>query len=281
MLDSHGPLQYNLHAPGLELMNQNDLTALKNWFEAYCASFSTPVAEDQRNITVKQDHTHEVCLNAVRIAQELGLDGEQVLLAETIALFHDVGRFSQYRQYRTFDDSLSVNHAALGAKVLLENHVLRDLSKHDQDMIIRSVTLHNVFSLPEGLDESSLLFARLIRDADKLDILRVVIEYFGQEAGSRAEAVALGLPDGPGYSPAVLSCLMRGEMARKADLETLNDFKLLQLAWLYDLNFTASLRMVSERDTIQKLAAMLPRNEEIAHAVDLVREYVRGKLNSC
>lgn len=262
-------------------MNQNDLTALKNWFANYCASFSTPVAEDQRNIAIKQDHTHEVCLNAVRIARELRLNEERVLLAEAIALFHDVGRFSQYRQYKTFDDSISVNHAALGAKVLLENDVLRDLPKQDRDSIIRSVTLHNVFSLPEGLDERSLLFARLIRDADKLDILRVVIEYFGQDAGSRAEAVALGLPDAPGYSPAVLASLKRGEMARKADLANRNDFKLLQLGWLYDLNFTASLRMVAERDYIQKLAAMLPRNEEITQVVDLVRAYVREKLNDC
>jgi putative nucleotidyltransferase with HDIG domain len=262
-------------------MNQNDLTALKNWFATYSASFSTPVAEDQRNITVKQDHTRQVCLNAVRIAQELRLDHQGVLLAETIALFHDVGRFSQYRQYKTFDDSLSVNHAALGAKILLENNVLRDLAKQDQDLIVRAVTLHNVFSLPEDLDENSLLFAKLVRDADKLDILRVVIEYFGQDAGNRAEAVALGLPDAPGYSPVVLSCLKRGEMARKADLATRNDLKLLQLAWLYDLNFTASLRMISERDTIRKLEAMLPRNEDIAQAIDSVREYVRRKLNTC
>jgi len=143
------------------------------------------------------------------------------------------------------------------------------------------VTLHNVFSLPEKLDESTLLFARLVRDADKLDILRVVIDYFGQERGSRAEAVALGLPDGPGYSPAVLASLKRGDMVRKADLKTRNDIKLLQLAWLYDLNFAASLRMVEERDYIQKLAAALPRNAEMDQVLGLVREYVQGKLKTC
>ena len=165
--------------------------------------------------------------------------------------------------------------------MLLEHNVLGSLPKHDQDIIVRSVTLHNVFTLPEGLDEQSLLFARLIRDADKLDILRVVIEYFEQDKGSRAEAVALGLPDEPeGYSPAVLACLVRGEMATKAALTTLNDFKLLQLAWLYDLNFTCSLRMVVERDYIRKLADMLPRNTEIARAIETVRCYVdKGSRN--
>jgi len=260
-------------------MNADALQSLKTWFQNYVHSFSLPVPEDQRNIAIKQEHTHQVCLNAVRIAEDLGLDQQDIRIAEAIALFHDIGRFSQYQQYKTFDDSISVNHAVLGARLLLENNVLRDLPKHDQDLIVLTVTLHNVFSLCEGLDEKSLLFARLIRDADKLDILRVVIEYFGQEKESRAEAVALGLPDLPGYSQAVLACLVRGEIARKDVLTTLNDFKLLQLAWLYDLNFTCSLGMVEERGYIRKLAGLLPQNEEIAGAIGIVREYVRGKLN--
>jgi hypothetical protein len=256
-------------------MDQNELISLKGWFAGYCASFSLPTEVDQRNIDIKRKHTHEVCLNALRIAGDLGLDGQETRLSEAIALVHDVGRFPQYQQYQTFDDSISINHAILGAKVLLENNVLGDLPKNDQDVIVRSVTLHNVFSLPEGLDETSLLFARLIRDADKLDILRVVIEYFEQNEGERAQAVALGLPDMPErYSPEVLACLVRGEMARKESLTTLNDFKLLQLAWLYDLNFTCTLRMVRERDYIRKIAEMLPRNEEIRRAIETVRGYV-------
>jgi hypothetical protein len=109
----------------------------------------------------------------------------------------------------------------------------------------------------------------------------VVIEYFEQDEGRRAEAVVLGLPDVPEeYSPMVLACLVRGEMARKDALTTLNDFKLLQLAWLYDLNFTCSLQMVVERDYIQKLAEMLPRNKEISGAIEIVRTYVdKGSRN--
>jgi len=261
-------------------MDRNELTSLKQWFDEYCASFSTPVREDQRNFVVKRDHTREVCLNAVRIATDLKLSEHDVLLAEAAGLFHDVGRFPQYQQYRTFDDSISVNHAALGAKVLLEKNVFRGLPKPEQDLIVRSVSLHNVFFLPELLDKRTLLFARLVRDADKLDILRVVLEYFEQDEGSRAEAVALGLPDAPGYSQEVLACLKRGEMARKADLKTLNDFKLLQLAWMYDLNFASSLRVVLERGYIGKLVSMLPNTAEIAEAAGLVRASVDRRLRA-
>jgi len=261
-------------------MNQDELIIFKNWFAGYCASFSTPVREDQRNISIKQDHTQQVCLNALRISSDLKLNEQETLLAETIALFHDIGRFLQYQQYKTFDDSISVNHAALGITVLLEDGVLQGLPKKDQELILHAVTLHNVFSLPEELDDRTRLFAQLARDADKLDIMRVVIQFFEQEAGDRAEAVALGLPDAPGYSPEVLASLMRGEMARKADLKLQNDFKLLQLAWLYDFNFASSLRMVLERGYIDQLAGMLPASEEFKRAVEHIRSYVDGKLRA-
>ncbi|HET7318046.1 MAG TPA: HD domain-containing protein [Nitrospirota bacterium] len=259
-------------------MNQENLIALKDWFAGYAASFSTPAAEEQRNIAIKRDHTYEVCGNALRIARDLGLSEGEALLAEAVALLHDVGRFSQYRQYRTFDDSVSVNHAALGVKVLLETKALEGLPQHDRDLIVRAITLHNVFSLPEGLDETTLLFARLIRDADKLDVMRVVLEFFGQKEESRADAVGLGLPDEPGYSPVVVASLARREMAKKSDLTTLNDFKLLQLAWLYDLNFASSLRMVLERGYIDRLAGLLPDTDEIRRAVAVVRAAVDERL---
>ncbi len=258
-------------------MDDKELVSFKKWFAEYCASFTTPVQEDQRNISVKQDHTHEVCLNALQIGRSLRMNGENLLLAETIALFHDVGRFPQYQLYKTFDDGISVNHAALGAKVLREQNVLEGLPKHDQDLIIHAVALHNVFSLPEGLDDSILLYVKLVRDADKLDILRVAIEYFEQERGERAEAVGLGLPDDPGYSPGVLESLERGKMARKSDLRTLNDFKLLQLTWLFDLNFAGSLRMVRERGYVETLERLLPSNDRIKRAIDGVRSYVNRK----
>jgi hypothetical protein len=189
-----------------------------------------------------------------------------------------VGRFPQYQQYKTFDDDVSANHAALGAKVLLEKAVLRGLPEQDQNLILHAVTLHNVFVLPEVLDEKTRLFTNLIRDADKLDIWRVFIEYYGQDHDSRATAVALGLPDTPDYSPVILARLQHGEMALKSDLKTLNDFKLLQLTWLYDLNFTSSLQMVLERGYIDNMAAVLPENDEIRQAIDRVRAYVSRKL---
>jgi hypothetical protein len=259
-------------------MNFEELQSLEDWFYAYCDSFSMTEAEDQLNIALKQVHTQEVCLNAVRIAQDLKMDPQSSALAEAPALFHDVGRFPQYKQYKTFDDSISTNHAALGTRVLRENKTLEKLAKQDQKIIVRSVALHNVFSLPANLDDETRLFAELVRDADKLDILRVFIEYFEQDEKSRAGAVALGLSNTPGYSHDIMSCLKKGKMALKAMLRNQNDFKLLQLTWIYDLNFVSSFRMLVERNLIARLSEKLPGTDEVAQAVGLVCGYVDKKL---
>ncbi len=202
------------------------------------------------------------------------------MIAEAVALFHDVGRFPQYQQYKTFQDSISVNHAALGAKVLIETAVLRNLPKEEQDLIVRAVTLHNVLAVPGELDRDLLQLVKMVRDADKLDIWRVFLDYYAQPAKDKPTAVGLGLPDIPEYSPEVLTQLHQRKLVLLSSLKTLTDFKLLQLAWIFDLNFTASFRILAQRQYIDRFALTLPKTGAVADAVDTVREYLNEKLKN-
>jgi hypothetical protein len=261
-------------------MKRDDLNALKAWFSEYCDSFSADLDEDRRNYDVKRKHTDDVCSNMLLIAQDLELDDQRTMIAEAVALFHDVGRFPQYQQYKTFQDSISVNHATLGAKVLIENSALRNLPKEEQDLIVRAVTLHNVLAVPGELDFDLLQLVKMVRDADKLDIWRVFLEFYALPAKDKPTAVALGLPDIPEYSPEVLAQLHQRNLVLLSSLKTLTDFKLLQLAWIFDLNFTASFRIVAQRSYIDRFALTLPQTNDIADAVDTVREFLNEKLKN-
>jgi len=258
-------------------MRCNDLDAFKDWFTGYSQSFYTDDAEDRKNIDLKIRHTFLVCENAVRISQEEHLSDNDIMLAETAALFHDVGRFPQYSRFKTFRDSISVNHGRLGAEILLEKNILSPIPLNEQRLIINTVKFHNAFEIPSSEDRQYILFLMLIRDADKLDIWRIFAEYYEATKDKQASAVGLGLPDLPDYSKAVLSCLYEKRLATLADLKTLNDFKLMQLSWVYGLNFGHSFRLMAERAYIQKVAAALPQTEDIAGAIALLREFVREK----
>ena len=268
-------LRYNENT----LMRQADLVSLKKWFSDYCRSFYSSDRNDQNNIELKEQHTGRVCENIREIAKGLALGEDRLILAEAIALFHDVGRFPQYAKYRTFRDSSSVNHGVLGAQTLIREKVLDDLPGDEREIIVESVRFHNAFSVPKSDGEDKVFFIRLIRDADKLDIWRVFLDHYEGPVESRASAVSLGLPDIPGYSEDVLSRLYDKEIVSLSRIKTLNDFKLLQLSWVFDLNFLPSFRLLSERNYIERITAHLPDVKAIDDLVFFLQEFVRAKTS--
>ena len=256
------------------LMERIDLERLKGWFRGYCRCFYTDNTENNRNFALKEKHTSLVCANMNILADSLTLHNNERQTAQAIALFHDVGRFEQYRRYSTFRDDMSVNHATLGVRVLAEERVLENIEEKEQQTILRAVTLHNVFRIPAEINDRDIIFIRMIRDADKLDIWRLFAEYYELPEAERASAAGLGFPDLPEYSRDLLQRLQHREMVHLSTLKTLNDFKLLQLSWVFDLNFPVSFRLVLERGYIDRLAAALPTDGEVVKTLRIVRDFV-------
>jgi len=259
-------------------MTEDDLTLLKKWFSDYTDSFFGSNEDDNRNLRLKAGHTQNVCSNIREIARSLPLPPEKILLAGAIALFHDIGRFPQYTKYRTFQDGKSVNHGLLGARILGEKNVLKNLAGAEQHLIISAVKFHNVFQIPDFKDEELLLFLKLIRDADKLDILSVFINFYESPIDERASATAFGLPDTPEYSKEILERINNKQKVSYAYLRSVNDFKLMNISWGYLMNFKASYRLLKERDCLNRIARHLPGTSDIAEAAESVRKFVEEQL---
>jgi hypothetical protein len=257
-----------------------DLDALKRWFSDYTGSFYSSVAEDDRNYKLKIEHSHNVCANIVNIAKGEALSDNEVILAEAVGLLHDIGRFPQFREYRTFMDSRSVNHGVMGADTLVREGVLNFLPEDERELVIQAVRFHNAFSLPDLNDEGILYFLKMIRDADKIDIFRVFLDYYESSDDERASAAAHGLPDGPEYSRELLARLGTDKQITYADLRTLNDFKLMHLSWSYTLHFKSSYRLLKEKGYTDMIAGYLPQTDEILKAGESVREYIEARINS-
>ncbi|MGO9378859.1 MAG: HD domain-containing protein [Dissulfurispiraceae bacterium] len=259
-------------------MNNEDFIYFKDWFSAFCKSFYLDDDNEQKNIALKETHTHRVCDNIVTVAQGESLDAGRMLIAETVALFHDIGRFPQYARYKTFRDSISVNHGLLGSTILKEQKILERLPEQEQNVIIDAVKLHNAFAIADIADAETLLFLKLIRDADKLDIWKIFIEFYGSPEGERPDAVGLGLPDVPSCSDEIFSYIRKKQVASHSSIKSLNDFKLLQLSWIFDLNFRSSYTLLQKRDYIIRIASTLPRTDDVIAAVADIQTYAEEKL---
>ena len=257
-------------------MHKGNLEEMKAWFAGFCRQHALPDPGEQQNLAMKEQHTHNVCDNMREITASIGFPPEEAMIAEMVALFHDVGRFVQYARYRTFRDDQSENHAALSVSALEDNNVLAGIPENEQTLIKIAVRFHNVFAIPDLGDERQVQHLKLIRDADKIDILRVFIDAY--EGKEKPSAIGLGLPESDDYSPEAIQAIMRREIFALKKLTSINDFRLLQISWMFDLNFTQSVRIMHSRDYPRRIAAHLPQTDEIRTAVDFVMRCMEERI---
>ena len=249
-------------------MKISQLDELHSWFDSYVDPFLDIDEEGAKNIQLKIEHTRKVCAAMALLSDGERLSENESLIASSVALLHDIGRFPQYRRWRTFRDSDSDNHARLAIDVIRSEALLADFKPFEVLLIEEAVRFHNLLEPPAKTKSPTRLFIDLIRDADKLDIWRVFVELLAQSPQERASAATLGLDDLPGtVSDDCITALNSGTIVRLDTVKCLNDFKLLQISWVYDLNFDTSRRILNERGYIPELAATLPERADISEAV--------------
>ena len=259
-------------------MNKTDIDNLEQWFQIYVADFYTVDPDFNGAIRLKEEHTMRVRGEIIKLGHALKLSPNDMRLAETVALLHDIGRFKQYAQYGTFSDRRSENHALLGVRQLAINKVLSMCSRNEVRLIVKAIAYHNAAELPLGEDDRTLLFMRLLRDADKLDIWKVVMDHYQRQDNLPDRLIDHGLPDEDFWSPEVLESLEKHEIVRLQNVRTLIDLKLLQIGWVFDLNFIPSLRVVRQRRYIEQIEATLPKSNQIQYALHHVYGYMASVL---
>ncbi len=262
-------------------MKQEQLENFRRWFDNYVSGFYGDDDFVNANLKLKQEHSRRTCKEMMYLAGHLNLSDNQMRIAETISLFHDIGRFEQFVRHRTYNDPRSVDHNLLGVEVLRQNKVLNDLDKQERELILKAIEYHGRKELPKDLDGDCLLFSKLIRDADKIDIFHVVTEYYQQyKDNPDGFKLELELPDEPQYSEEIVEKILRGQRIAYEELRTLNDMKLCQLGWVYDVNFTATLKRIKQRKFLQKLVDLLPQTEDVDRVKEKIFSYVDSRIET-
>ncbi len=239
--------------------------------------------QDRANISLKLDHCLRVFQEAECIVAQENFGPDETRTALWSALFHDVGRFPQYAAYRTFDDSKSVDHGRLGVLTLKQHDLLRHLDGQAQKAVRTAVILHNKRFLPTNIPQWADIPAKVVRDADKLDIFVVMLQHL-RPGSANNPVVTLNLRDeSEEYNKDLVQQILDGQLGEYARMRTLNDFRLLLCSWVYDLNFPATRKAVLERGYLDELLSGLPDTPQIQEVRKTVlsraREYAPEPLN--
>lgn len=235
------------------------------WMNKYIKSFYNDNKEIQEGISIKEVHTKKVASISGVLAGHLQLNKHDVILAQIIGLFHDIGRFKQFTIYKTFNDALSENHALLGLKVLQEYNLLERLSPDDRQLLEFAIRNHNAKQIEQTKDKRQLLFAKIIRDADKLDIFRVLRPY-------------LTTGDIEPCSAVFVEQFKNGGQCDYKLIRTQNDRKLVRLLWIYDINFSWTLSKIVSQGYVEEIINSLPQTADMKIGFGVLKNYISQKL---
>ena len=197
-------------------------------------------------MALKLQHTDMVVANAKAIIEGEGMDAETAEVCELAALLHDTGRYEQLRRYNTFRDSDSIDHAVFSHDIVSEKGWL-DGHPHKK-AILDAVLFHNRRDVPDGLEPLSSTAAHCTRDADKLDIFRVLEARVETTDWRKDNTAFWNLPVIAAPNPEVVSAIREGRAVDYQNIKTLADFVLIQVAWIRgELHFGTSRNLAYAR----------------------------------
>lgn len=258
-----------------------DIVKAEKEFKKYLKNYN----EKDEKVKLKVVHTYGVVNASTFLAEKLNLNEEDTNLAKLIGLLHDIGRFEQTKMsddvYDTAD-SMFFDHAVYGTKILFEDNLIRNFIKEDayDNIIYKAILNHNKLNIEEGLKEKELLHSKIIRDADKIDNFRVKLtESFKVLLGTEDTKIIFNEK----ISDKVYKTFMNQNLISIPDAKTCLDRWATYIAFIFDMNFDASLSYLQANDLVNKCFDRLEYYNEdtidkIANMRKCANEYITKRL---
>lgn len=254
-----------------------DIDNAKEVFCDYVKNFDS----NNEKVAMKISHTMRVIDLSEQIANYLNLCKTDIELAKLIALLHDIGRFEQVAKYNSFKDYKTEDHAELGVKILFTDNFIRKFIQDDKyDNTIKiAISNHNKYSIQEGLNEKELLHCKIIRDADKIDILnsmclRKIKDIFDIDVEDLCKLK---------ISDEVYNDFLKLKQVKYSKEVTKLDLWVATIAFIFDLNYTFSFKYIKEKDYINIFINKVKcedkdTKERIKTIKEIANKYINEKI---
>lgn len=235
-------------------------------FEKYVSNF------DNNDTNIQRKHYHSIRVKDLSklIAKYAGFNDDDAKIAEVVGLLHDYARFPQWRDYHTFNDLESVDHADLAVELLFDDGEIKKFwdKEEDYDEIYDAIKFHNKYEVPAGLSEHNETLCKVIRDADKLDLFYLLSEGLIEE-----------YEDPELISEKVKSDFENKKLIRRIDVKNGNDFILLHLAFIFDLNYKYSFEYLRNRNLISRYFELIKDKGLFKPYFDMAEKYINERID--
>lgn len=248
-----------------------DLDIAREEFLKYTKRFDLK----NENIKRKQIHSLRVMQISEQIANSLGLNCEQIKVATLIGLLHDIARFEQYTQFNTFKDLQSFDHGDYALKILDEDIRKYVISDKYDDLIKIAIKNHNKYKIDDNLNEEELLYSKIIRDADKIDIFYEAVEMFWSDLEEQINNSKISKDIETQFRN-------KTQIKRRKNSSNIHtvDNVISVIAFIYDINFEESFKILVKNDYINKILDRFDfKDEETKYKINEIRKVSNIYIN--
>lgn len=277
---------------------------IKKTFQEYTDRY------DSKNpkIKLKIDHTYRVANLCEQIAQSLELSAAEVDLAWLSGMLHDVGRFEQLRRYNTFSDAQSIDHARFAVELLYDDGLIADYvpeisttelvadartwrsmgganespTAQSEDIplsdILQTLRIaigeHSAYRIQKGLDERTRMFCQILRDADKVDIFRVICDTPMEEVyGFQTKDILRSA-----ITPEVMQAFYEHHAVLRKLKKCPADYIVAHGSLTFELVYPESLRIAKEQGYLKQMMSFQSENPDTAEIFEDLRKDLNGYL---
>lgn len=224
-----------------------------------------------KEINLKYYHSKRVAILSKKLAQELNYNFHDVKLATQIGLLHDIARFYEYTRFGKFTSTKIFDHGAMGVEILKNDNFIRkfNVNPDDEEILYAAIKNHNKAFIEKKYADNK--FCKLIRDADKTDIFYIISN--SEKYKSKFE--------GFNVSPKVYTNFMNHEVINTKDVRTYADNVLCNLAYIYDVNYDITLKLIDEKKYLDKIYDLIENKEMFKRYFNEISIYIEMRLKKC
>lgn len=277
---------------------------IKKTFQEYTDRYDST----NPKIKLKIDHTYRVADLCEQIAQSLELSAAEVDLAWLSGMLHDVGRFEQLRRYNTFSDAQSIDHARFAVELLYDEGLITDYvpeisttelvagartwrsmggvneshTSQSEDMplsdILQTLRIaigeHSAYRIQKGLDERTRMFCQILRDADKVDIFRVICDTPMEEVyGFQTKDILCSA-----ITPEVMQAFYEHHAVLRKLKKCPADYIVAHGSLTFELVYPESLRIAKEQGYLKQMMSFQSENPDTAEIFEDLRKDLNDYL---
>lgn len=277
---------------------------IKKTFQEYTDRYDST----NPKIKLKIDHTYRVADLCEQIAQSLELSAAEVDLAWLSGMLHDVGRFEQLRRYNTFSDAQFVDHARFAVELLYDDGLIADYvpeisttelvadartwrsmgganespTAQSEDIplsdILQTLRIaigeHSAYRIQKGLDERTRMFCQILRDADKVDIFRVICDTPMEEVyGFQTKDILRSA-----ITPEVMQAFYEHHAVLRKLKKCPADYIVAHGSLTFELVYPESLRIAKEQGYLKQMMSFQSENPDTAEIFEDLRKDLNGYL---